>query len=171
MFVFKVFIEFVTVLFLFYVLVFWSQGRWDLSSLTRDLTHTPCKLEGEVLNTGPPGKSYLSSSLPLEDFPGGWVVKNLPAIAGNVRHGFDPWVRKIPWGKKWQLTPVFLLGKFWGQRSLVGCAPLGCKELRWLRTHMHSLPLEGKLCEGRVLEFVFDLFTLVPSLPRKLLGT
>ena len=35
---------------------------------------------------------------------------------------------------------------------------------------MHSLPLEGKLCEGRVLEFVFDLFTLVPSLPRKLLG-
>ena len=26
------------------------------------------------------------------------------------RYGFDPWVRKIPWSKKWQHTPVFLLG-------------------------------------------------------------
>ena len=42
LFVFKVFIEFATILFLFYVLVFWSLGRWDLSSPTRDLTHTPC---------------------------------------------------------------------------------------------------------------------------------
>ena len=25
------------------------------------------------------------------------------------RHGFDPWVRKIPWGRKWQPTPVFFL--------------------------------------------------------------
>ena len=39
----KVFIEFVTVLFLFYVLVFfWPRGLWDLSSLTRDRTRTPC---------------------------------------------------------------------------------------------------------------------------------
>jgi len=28
------------------------------------------------------------------------------------RLGFDPWVRKIPWTKKWQPTPVFLTGKF-----------------------------------------------------------
>ena len=39
---FKVFIEFVTILFLFYVLVFWPRGMWDLSSPTRDRTHTPC---------------------------------------------------------------------------------------------------------------------------------
>ena len=38
----KVFIEFVTVLLLFYVLVFWLRGMWNLSSLTRDRTHTPC---------------------------------------------------------------------------------------------------------------------------------
>ena len=37
------------------------------------------------------------------------VVKNLPANAGDVRHGFDPWVRKIPWRRKWNPTPVFLL--------------------------------------------------------------
>ena len=52
----KVFIEFVTILLLFYVLVFWLWSMWDLSSLTRDQICTPA-LEGEVLNTGPPGKS------------------------------------------------------------------------------------------------------------------
>ena len=34
------------------------------------------------------------------------------------RHRFDPWVRKIPWRRKWQPTPVFLPGKSHGQRSL-----------------------------------------------------
>ena len=36
------------------------------------------------------------------------------------RHRFDPWVRKIPWRRKWRLTPVFLLEKSHGQRSLEG---------------------------------------------------
>ena len=35
-------------------------------------------------------------------FPGGTVVKNPPANAGDTRHGFDPWVGKIPWSRKWQ---------------------------------------------------------------------
>jgi len=39
---FKVFIKFVTTLLLFYVLIFWPWGMWDLSSLTRDQTHTLC---------------------------------------------------------------------------------------------------------------------------------
>ena len=38
----KVFIEFVTVLLLLYVLVFWPRGMWDPSSPARDGTHTPC---------------------------------------------------------------------------------------------------------------------------------
>ena len=40
--IFKVFTEFVTVLLLFYVLVYWPQGKWDISSLTRDQTLTLC---------------------------------------------------------------------------------------------------------------------------------
>ena len=36
------------------------------------------------------------------------------------RPGFDPWVRKILWRRKWQPTPVFLPGKSHGQRSLSG---------------------------------------------------
>ena len=35
---------------------------------------------------------------------------------------------KIPWRRKWQHTPVFLTGKFHGQRSLVGYSPWGRKE-------------------------------------------
>ena len=42
--------------------------------------------------------------------------------------GFHPWGRKSPWRRKWQPTPVFLLGKSHGQRSLVGYCPWGRKE-------------------------------------------
>ena len=44
------------------------------------------------------------------------------------RPGFDPWVGKIPWRRKWQLTPVFFPGESHGQRSLVGYSPWGHKE-------------------------------------------
>ena len=57
------------------------------------------------------------------------VVKNLPANAGDVRCGFDSWVRKIPWSRKWQPTPVFLPGNFQGQRSLASYHPWGRKKL------------------------------------------
>ena len=43
------------------------------------------------------------------------------------RPRFDPWVEKIFWRRKWQSTPVFLLGKSCGQRSRVGYSPCGCK--------------------------------------------
>ena len=52
------------------------------------------------------------------------MVKNLPAKQETqVSNGFDPWVGKIPWRRKWQATPVFLLGETHGQRSLVGYSP------------------------------------------------
>ena len=46
------------------------------------------------------------------------------------RRGFSRWVRKIPWRRKWQPTPVFLPGKSRGQRSLEGYSPWGCKRVR-----------------------------------------
>ena len=51
------------------------------------------------------------------------MVKNLPASAGDMRHGFDPWVRKIPWRREWQPTPVFLPGESLILRRLVGYSP------------------------------------------------
>ena len=40
--IFKVLTECVTISLLLYVLVFWPQDMWDLSSSTRDQTCTPC---------------------------------------------------------------------------------------------------------------------------------
>ena len=45
------------------------------------------------------------------------------------RPGFNPWVRKIPWRRKWLLTLSFLLEKFHRQRSLKGYSPRDHKEL------------------------------------------
>ena len=47
----------------------------------------------------------------------------------SKRHGFSPWVRKIPWRRAWQPTPVFLLRESHRQRSLVGYSPWGHTEL------------------------------------------
>ena len=56
------------------------------------------------------------------------VVKNPPTSAGDMRYGFDPWVRKIPWKRAWQPTLVFLPGESHGQKSLAGCSSCGHNE-------------------------------------------
>ena len=66
------------------------------------------------------------------------VVKNLPANAGNMRRGLDPWVRKILWRRARQLTPVFLPRESHGHRSLVGYSPLGHKESDMTKTTWHT---------------------------------
>ena len=59
-----------------------------------------------------------------QGFPGGSVIDSTFQGRGC---GFLPWVRKIPWRRKWQPTPVFLPGKSYGQRSLVDCKRVGHK--------------------------------------------
>ena len=54
------------------------------------------------------------------------MVNSLPAM-WETR--VPSWVGKIPWGMKWQPTPVFLPGEFHGQNSLVSYSPQGHKEL------------------------------------------
>ena len=60
---------------------------------------------------------------------GGSVVKNPPAIAGDLV-GFSPWIGTIPWRRKWQPPPAFLPGKSHGQRGLAGYGPWGQKRVR-----------------------------------------
>ena len=62
-------------------------------------------------------------------FPGGSENLRIDSACQCRRHRFKPWVRKIPWGKKWQPTPIVLPGKFHGQRRLVRYSPWGHKEL------------------------------------------
>ena len=68
----------------------------------------------------PSGAKYLTHSM---GFPSDPEVKNPPAMQ-------DPWVRKIPWRRKWQPNPVFLPGKSHGQNILVGYSPWGCDGVR-----------------------------------------
>ena len=56
------------------------------------------------------------------------VVKNPPANAGELRRGFDHWVRVIAWRRKWQATPAVLPGKSHEERSLFGYSLWGRKE-------------------------------------------
>ena len=65
------------------------------------------------------------------------------------RRGFNPWVRKVPWRRRWQLTLVFLPGKSHGQRSLVDYSPWGGRESE---TNAHTLS---------TLQFVFQDNSLV----------
>ena len=65
-------------------------------------------------------------------FPGGSMVKKNPRAMQETsrRHGLDPWVRKIPWRRTWQPTPVFLPGEFQRQRRLMGYSSWGHKRVR-----------------------------------------
>ena len=49
-----------------------------------------------------------------------WWLSGRESTCPWRRHGFDPWVRKIPWRRKWQPTPVFLPVESHGRRSLAG---------------------------------------------------
>ena len=69
----------------------------------------------------------VAKELDATSFPGRSEGKASACSAGVP--GFDPWVGKIPWRRKWQPTPVFLPGEFHGQRSLLGYSPWGRKEL------------------------------------------
>ena len=60
--------------------------------------------------------------------PGSSVIKNPPTNVGDV--GFDHWVGKILWRRRWKPTPVFLPGESHGQRSLAGyISTWGCKRV------------------------------------------
>ena len=60
------------------------------------------------------------------DFPGG--SNSMESACQCRRRRFHPWVRKIPWNRKWHPTPVFLPGEFHGQRNLVGYNLWGSKK-------------------------------------------
>ena len=49
--------------------------------------------------------------------------KESTCTSGNVEMWVHPWIRKLPWRRKWQPTPVFLPGGSHGHRSLGGYIP------------------------------------------------
>ena len=72
-------------------------------------------------------------------FPSGSEVKTPLQYRRFRKCRFNPWVGKIPWRGKWQLTPVTLPTKFQGQRNLAGYSQRGCSVGQdWAAEHVHG---------------------------------
>ena len=93
--------------------------------------------QADALTSEPPGKRYLSVVL-IQISLILWVRMRVSYVLCLYfqrihmqcrRLGFDSWVGKMPWTRKWQPTPVFLPGESHGQRSLAGYSTWGHKEL------------------------------------------
>ena len=61
------------------------------------------------------------------------------------------WVKKIPWRKAWQPTPVFLPGESHGQRSLMGYSQQGRKESDTTEVTQHTC-MSGLSCGTQYLQ-------------------
>ena len=74
-----------------------------------------------------------------EGFPGGASGQELACqYRRHKGRGFNPWVKKIPWRRAWQPTPVFLPGESHRQKSLTGYSPLGHKESDMTEVILHE---------------------------------
>ena len=94
--------------------------------------HWPPPDEGMILLIRPDCSDHLPSPVLLEEpaveliflpslltgDPDGSMVKNHLQCMSCRSCGFDPWVKKIPWRRKNQPTPVVLPGESHGQKSL-----------------------------------------------------
>ena len=72
-------------------------------------------------NLGFPGGSVIRIHLPMQDIQETWA---------------QSLIRKTPWKREWQPTPVLLPGKSHRQKSLGGYGPGNCKEL-YMTEHAH----------------------------------
>ena len=90
---------------------------------------------------------FIHSSVFIEYLSPSWGfprhLSGKESACQSRRCGFDPWVRKIPWRRKWQPTPVLVPGKPHAQRSLVGYSPWDHKRARhnWV-TKQYLLPFQ-----------------------------
>ena len=70
-------------------------------------------------------------------------------------HKFDPWVRKIPWRRTWQPTPISLPGESHKQSSLASYSPWGHKESDRTEATQHAACIY--IYEQDLLLYVFCL--------------
>ena len=86
---------------------------------------------------------------------------------------FDPWVRKIPWRRKWLPSPMFSQGKSHGGSSLVSYSLCGCKSVGhdlatkhwlWNKSFTYISPEIQIHTEGKVLSYTHPpILTLLNS--------
>ena len=103
--------------------VTWPMSKWSPSFLCLYEREDPATSMSELL-------SFIHSSHRLAigtSFTIGvpWWLSGKEPVCQCRRHGFNPWIRKIPWRKAWQPTSVFLTRESHRQKSL----------LPWARPH------------------------------------
>ena len=114
-----------------------AQPPWLFSSFFSDLLDRSCpELNPEPLLFSPcithveMGSSFMTLStiyIGLARWQSG--RESICQCRRHKRHGFDLWMEKIHWKRKWQPTPVCLPGKFHRQRRLAVHSPWDLKEL------------------------------------------
>ena len=130
-------------------LVFWGTSLlfpWWLRQCTFPLTvymDSPC-------STSSPAFAICSYSDGLHRW-----LSGKESTCQRRRPGFDSWVRKIPWRRKWQPTPAFVPWESLGQRSLTGYR--GCR----VRHHWACTEPFWEVWGGSSLEFWFAFPWLV----------
>ena len=65
--------------------------------------------------------------------------RDLAVVVGAVEWNKDGRCIHSVWSRKWQPTPVFLPGKFHGERSLVGCSPWRSQKVGHDGVHAHRV--------------------------------
>ena len=95
-----------------------NNGRYCTGkrAIYRSCSVTPCPANGTLLPSV--SSHHMSSVICILGLL--WWLSGRESACLSRRHGFNSWVRKIPWRSKWQPTSVFLPGKSHGQRSLAG---------------------------------------------------
>ena len=109
-------------------LAVWSLNQWTTREVLKlSFESEECAsglgAQGPVMKEGVNESSHQwkkQSAKAREGFPG---EEPICQCRRWERHGFDPWVRKIPWRRAWQPPLVFLSGESHGQKSLEGCNP------------------------------------------------
>ena len=92
-------------------------------------------------------------------FPGGTSAKESTCqCRRQKRHKCDPWVRKIPWRRAWQPTPVYLPGESpWTEES-GGLQSIEYHRVRHDWNNWEHAPNLGKLDNGKDMLLPFDSF-------------
>ena len=90
-----------------------------------------------------------------------WGWDKEPASPWHKRRGFDPWVRKIPWRRAWQSTPVFLPGEFPWTKEAGGLQSTGSQRVSMTEATEHArTTLHRKCC---ILPSFYCIFHVVLS--------
>ena len=90
-----------------------------------------------------------------------WFLSTIAFYLQCRRPGFDSWVGKIPWRRKWQSTPALLSGKSHGRRNLIGYSPWVAKSRTWLSDftfHSFVVSFEITKCESSNFLLFQDYF-------------